>query len=403
MTKKISIGITLILIIISIIISSAASLFIVFNTYSNLLVDLPQRADQYLKLGELDELVRSEYYGSIDSASVDNALASGYINGLNDNDSYYVTADDIDSFNNFINGKSEGIGLNVYYDYSGSFLIVSYVYPDSPAHNADIEAGNVITSVNGKIITEDNFESLTDILCSSFNQKIEITVQKSSESSDGRTVDFTTGYEMTSCSYSVNDGTGYIRLNAFYESTYSSFREALDYMSSNKISSVILDLRNASGANYNEAAKIIDCIVPVGNEGTGAIFTATNFNGDTISKYSSDSVASNLSFAVLVNTRTSAAAELIACDLKDFGKAVLVGEKTAGNGTMQKLFELNDGGYVFLTVAEIQPYISDTFNKVGITPDIIIETSESFKNNIGNSDLSEDEQYNAALKYLTGK
>lgn len=403
MTKKISVGVTVILIAAAIIISSVTTLFVVFSSYNNLLVDLPQRADQYLKLAEIDELIRSNYYGSIDTESIDDALASGFINGLKDDHSYYISSDDIASFNNFLNGKSDGIGINAYYDFSGPYLTVSYVYAGSPAEASAIDVSCIITSVNGKNVSDENYEELIDEICNTTGKKIKITYADSPESADIKTAELVSGYEMQSCHFLVNDNVGYIRLSAFYESTYSAFIDAMKNMVDNKISSVIIDLRNSSGYNFTEAAKIIDYIVPVGTEGTGAIFTAKNLGGETVSQFVSDSVASNLSFAVLINSRTEGAAELVACDLKDFGKAILIGENTSGHGTMQQLFELQDGGYAFVTVAEIYPYISSSFNNTGIAPDVEILTSESFKNKLGTDNFDNDEQYSAAVKYLTGK
>ena len=140
----------------------------------------------------------------------------------------------------------------------------------------------------------------------------------------------------------------------------------------------------------------------MGAEGSGVIYSAKNSSGDIVAQYPSDSNAVNMTFAVLVNSRTQGAAELIACDIRDFGKGVLVGETTAGHGTMQKIFSLNDG-YVVLTVAEIFPYLSASYNDVGISPDMEILTSESFKNQLGNNDFTDDAQFNAAYNYLTGK
>ena len=170
---------------------------------------------------------------------------------------------------------------------------------------------------------------------------------------------------------------------------------------SKNIENVVLDLRNSSGQNFTAAAEIIDYIVPVASEGTGALYSAKNSAGEIIEQKASDSNAQNLRFAVLVNSRTQSAAELIAADIKDFGKGILIGETTAGYGTMQKLFKLSSGGAVYLSVAEIYPYISDTFNNKGIKPDMIIETSDSFKNQIGNTDLSSDDQYKAAVSYFS--
>ena len=151
------------------------------------------------------------------------------------------------------------------------------------------------------------------------------------------------------------------------------------------------------------ASKIIDIIVPIGNEGIGSIFQAIDSNGNIIKQFSSDAETLSLSIAVLINDRTECAAELIACDLKDFGKALLFGEKTKGVGTLQQLFTLDDGSALSLSVAEIIPYSGKTYNKVGVNPDYEILTSESFKNSLHLENFSNDEQYLRAHEYLTGK
>lgn len=404
MTRKISFGITAILVIVSIVVSSVVTLFFVLRTYDNLLVDLPQRAEQYLKLSEIDELIRSEYFGNIDKNSIDDSLASGYIRGLDDPYSFYVSADDIDEYQKLLSGKMEGVGINAYFDNNVGKMIVSYVHPGSPADKSGVNVNDFIVSVNGDNITAENSSSLLSSVSSSSDKKVSIGIQKA-DSTDASVTDLNlvSGYEVSSCYFSEDKNIGYIRLSAFYENTYNDFCDAAEYFKNEGISNIILDLRNSSGQNYDSAASIIDYIVPVGTEGTGVIYSAKNSAGETIVQYSSDSNAVNMRFAVLINSRTEAAAELIAADLNDFGKAVLIGEKTAGHGTMQKLFNLSDGGAVYLSVAEIYPYISASFNTVGITPEITVETDEAFKNQLGGNDFSADEQYKTAVAYFSGQ
>ena len=103
---------------------------------------------------------------------------------------------------------------------------------------------------------------------------------------------------------------------------------------------------------------------------------------------------------VLVNSKTSGAAELFACDLRDFGIAQLVGDTTAGNGTMQKVFELDDGSAIVLTVAKILPYKSDSFNGKGLEPDHKVDlTAEQFLR-LEMLTSKEDAQLQKALELL---
>ena len=403
MTRKISLGITAVLVIAAIVISSVGTLFVVLRTYDNLLVDLPQRAEQYLKLGELDELIRSEYFGEVEDSLIDDSLATGFINGLKDPFSFYVSADDVDDYKNLLAGKMEGIGLNAYFDNSLDKMVVSYVYEDSPADECGISINDIIVSVNGKMVTAENYASLLTAMTIGSDKKVSLVFGKADgDAVQEKSAEMVSGYAMTSCSYLTDNNVGYVRISAFYDNTFSVFCEAVDHFRNNKITNVILDLRNCSGQNYDIAAKVIDYIVPVGSEGTGAVYSAKNAKGEVVAQYPSEAGAVNMSFVVLVNDRTEAAAELVAVDIRDFGKGILLGEKTAGFGTMQKLFTLTDGDAVYLSVAEVYPYISGSFNNKGLTPDIAVDSSDAFKNQLGSDDFSEDEQYKTAITYFNG-
>ena len=81
--------------------------------------------------------------------------------------------------------------------------------------------------------------------------------------------------------------------------------------------------------------------------------------------------------AVLINAETECCGELFACDLRDFGVASLIGEKTAGNASVQESFALSDGGGVILTVAKVKPYITETFENVGLQPNLAVSNTEN--------------------------
>lgn len=403
MTKKISLGITICLLVLAVAASSIITVFVMLNRYDSLLVDLPARAQQYDKLSDIDELVRNEFYGEIDSDIINSGLVSGFINGLNDPYSYYISAENIKPYTDYLEGKFYGTGINSYYDSESGYLIISFIDPFSPAFESSLKEGYYITCVGGKDVTAENSSKLIQTLTEGFDKKITVSYLESADSENSSDIELSCGYRSPSCEYKINNDVGYVHFVSFYEDTINEFLDAVEHFKTNNISALIIDIRNCIGTDYTSAAKIIDAIVPLASEGSGAIFTAKNADGEIISTYSSDSSALNMSIVVLMNSRTECAAELLACDLKDFGKAVLVGEKTSGRGTMQKMFELEDGGAVMLTVAEIFPYISDSFDGVGISPDMEVITSEAFKNKLDFSDFSEDEQYKTAYSYLTGQ
>lgn len=404
MNKRIPFGIVLALISVSVIASCVGTVFVLLDYYDDLLVELPERAAQYERLADVDELVRNSYYGEIDNEELDNSLTSGYLSGLDDPYSYYVSPETKDVYNSYINGELTGIGITSYYDSDSGHLRVSFVDNDSPAEQIGLSPNCYIVSVNGKVVDENNADELNSLINDSSDKKLKIGYLESFDSTEVKEISVESGYRINSC-FSCVDGTvGYIKITSFYSDTADLFSAALDNIKNKGISAVILDLRNCNGNNFDVAAKIIDRIVPVGSEGTGAIYTAKNSSGEVIKQVSSDSLSENLSFCVLINDRTECAAELIACDLRDFGKAVIIGENSAGHGTMQEMFTLDNGALVSITVAKVFPYISDSFDNVGVKPDIEITTSESFKNNLKfTEDFSDDEQYSKAYSYLTGK
>ena len=166
------------------------------------------------------------------------------------------------------------------------------------------------------------------------------------------------------------------------------------------MSSVIFDVRNNDTGLISDVAKCIDMIVPIATEGTNAIATAVDKDGNVIETFTSDSDNTGFAIVILVNNKTSGAAELFACDIRDFGIAQLVGDKTAGNGTMHKIFELSDGSAVALTVAKILPYKSESFNGTGIEPDYSVPLTAEQYSRFEMLTLDEDAQYKKAMNLL---
>ncbi len=195
---------------------------------------------------------------------------------------------------------------------------------------------------------------------------------------------------------------GYIRIVGFSDETPEKFREALDSFDAEETDGVILDLRNTGGGDLQTAVKIIDLIVPLATEGNGAIAVTQNAAGETIDIYSADAQSSSFAFCVLINDRTDGPAELVACDLRDFGKATLIGEKTAGHGTIQKPFQMSDGSALLLTVCRIVPYLSESYDGVGVLPDEEVQLSPEDKNALFSAvDEIQDTQLSAAFSALT--
>lgn len=397
MNKKISLGLAISCIFLAVAFSVSVTMMVAMKIYNSMIKDVSQRSGIHSTVSDIDEIVRKNYFGEINETLLKTMVSDGYAEGIGDRYSYYMTANEYVDYKEEEKGNKGGIGVIAVYDSKNNNIYVSEVSENSPAQLQGIQKGDVITAVDSVKVSSSNYEELLGSLNGEKLTNVQVTFTHDGKSN---TVSVARGYSAQTVYYSINNNIGYIKITAFYGTTAEQLQEALKYMEKKEVTSVIFDVRNNSTGLIPDAVKCIDMLVPVATEGTTAIATAIDKDGETVETFTSDSNSSSLGMVVLINSNTSGAAELFACDLRDFGVAQLVGDKTAGNGTMQKIFELKDGSAISLTVARILPYKSESYNGVGIEPDHKVElTAEQFER-LEMLSLDEDPQYKKAMSLL---
>ena len=397
MNKKISLGLAIALIFLSVALAVTITMMVSLNIYNGIIKDVADRSTLYSTISEVDDLVRENYYGELNENLLNAMMSDGYVEGIGDRYSYYMTAEEYSQYKEEDKGNKGGIGVIAVYDSKNNNIYISEVSEDSPAQVQGLAKGDVITAVDSVAVTSSNYETLMESLNGEKLTNVQVTYVRGEET---KTVSVARGYSAQTVYYSVNEKIGYIKITAFYSTTADQLEDALEYMSKNSVTSIIFDVRNTSDGLVKNAVQCIDVIAPIPTEGTAALATAIDKNGDVIETFTADSDSFNFTTIVLVNSGTSGAAELFACDLRDFGIAQLVGSKTAGNGTMQKVFELSDGSAVSLTVAKIIPYKSESFNGTGIEPEHPVELSAEQNLRLPMLSQSEDLQYQKAFELL---
>ena len=161
------------------------------------------------------------------------------------------------------------------------------------------------------------------------------------------------------------------------------------------MAAVVIDLRENSSDNYAAAMEILDIFVPMSDSKRPAA-TVVDGNGSTVKTYTTTAGEVNLPIGVLVSSSTVQAAELFACNLRDFGKAVVFAEKTSGgSAVVTEAFVLSEGSAVLLTTGKVLPHSGVSFDGTGIEPDYLLEKAEAAKN------ISEDGQFLFAVSVLT--
>lgn len=395
MNKKISLGLTVALILLSITATFAITMTVSQNIYNGLISKLSNRFELYDGISAIDNFVRTNFYGEFDDDSLFARSAEGYMKGLKDNGSYYMTAQDYIEYTRRLKGEG-GIGVAAQYDSEKGKVVITEVYSGSSAENAELKKGDIIVSVNDEAVSVSNAASVIESLQIGRRfESVNITYERSGAT---KTVSVMRGYTKTVTS-SYMGGVGYIRISGFYENTASQFQTEIDSLNAQGVTSLILDLRNCNDGTMDYAAAVADILLPSGAESATAVASAIKRDGSVYKNFTSD--ASAITFPggiiVLVNGSTSGGAELLAAQLKSFSKALIFGSNTAGQMTMQEIYSLEDGSAISLTIAKVICYSGASYCEGnGIEPDTLVEFTAGSTLATSLEGLSTDSQLQAA-------
>lgn len=389
MKKKISVGVTFGLIFLSIALTAIATALIVQHKTNALLGDLPEKQARYEVLDELDSLIAAHYYGKNDSKALRRAIESGYVSGLSDGVSRLLSAEEFKQFQAVSRGQMQGVGFTFSKTEKG-VLRVESVTKGSPAAKGGIKKGDSIVAVDAIVLDPSNCDEIAQKLENDNVMTVSVTFRRKEQET---TLELEKGYEAASVFTDTDQNIGYLQITQFYDSTASQVQSAVELLQSSGVRALVVDVRENASMNVENAIKTLDVFVPL-NQDTPAA-TLVDKAGETISTLSTSAGEVNLPMAVLVSKKTAYAGELFACDLRDFGKAQLVGTSTAGKALVTDSFRLSDGDHVLLSVGEMLPYQSESFQENGLKPDVAADESENTET------LSKDSQFLAAAALFT--
>lgn len=355
--------------------------------------ELESEIESKSNLIELEKYVNDNYYKSADKEAAMNGALKGYVAGLEDPYSSYLTADEYGSWQVMESGAMVGIGVTVQFD-EETGLYVEEVAEGYPAYESGIKEGDIITEVEGESIPEMGYEEAVSRIKGDEGTSVNLTIRRN-DKEDMEISVLRSEIEVTTVSGKMLDeDIAYIRISAFRENTDEQFKEIFDGLIDDGAKGIVFDLRNNGGGMLVSLKAILDPLLP-----EGTIATAKYGNGEVKTIIESDKNEINLPMAVLVNGNTASAAELFAASLSDFDKAFLVGETTYGKGVMQDTREVA-GGAVTLTVATYQTVRGECYHGIGITPDYEVSLSEDFVLDYENPDEQKDSQLKTAIENL---
>lgn len=350
---------------------------------------------EYSKLEQLEDLILDKFIGETDKTAMEDAAAEAMVDSLGDRWSYYISAEDYASYQEQMNNAYVGIGITITVREDGAGLDVMEVTAGGPAEEAGILAGDIVTAVDGESIAGEDANGVRNRIRGEEGTQVQITVRRGTQE---LTLSVTRKQIQTpvATAQMLEGGIGLVTIVNFDARCASETIAAIETLLEQGAEKLIFDVRYNPGGYRHELVEVLDYLVP-----EGLIFRSEYYNG-TVEDDNSDAKELNVPMAVLVNGDSYSAAEFFAAALRDYDKAVIVGQQTCGKGYFQSAFPLSDGSAVGLSIGKYYTPAGVSLAGVGVTPDVPVEVDEETAAAIyyGTLDPMEDPQILAAIEAL---
>lgn len=356
------------------------------------------------KLRAISTIVDQYYVRDIDEDQLVAYALKGYMYGIGDPYADYYTKEEYESIMADLAGQGVGVGINVVYDEEHEAIQIVNVVQGSPAANAGVLPGDIIThiTVDGTklSVSEIGYNEALSKMLGEIGSTAEFTVIRGDDLSE--TVDFSiiraefTNTTVTYHTYEYDETVGIIRITSFDQTTPTQFKEATKNLIDKGAKAFIIDVRNNPGGELNSVCEVLDMLLP-----EGPIIKTVDKDGNVEVARKSDADMLDIPLVVLANENTASAGELFTAALMDYDLADFVGVKTFGKGSMQSTIKLPDGSGVKFTTNLYNPPYSDNYDGIGITPDVEVKLDSEVKDkSIFLLTDEEDNQLSAAYRQL---
>ena len=351
------------------------------------------------KLEQLAGMIEKYHVDDPNMNRVYDYAAAGMLTGTGDRWSYYISAAEMDAYDERKNNSYVGVGITVQAAEDGSGINVLSVTPGGPAFDGGMLPGDVIISVDGTDVKESDIDQLSDLIRGEEGTTVTIRVTRDTVPMDftltRRTIDVKVAEGKM-----LEGNVGYVKITNFNEKCASETILAVEELVEQGAVCIVFDVRNNGGGYKDELVKILDYLLP-----KGELFKAVDYLGNE-EVDTSDASCVELPMAVLVNGNSYSAAEFFAAALEEYDWAIIGGEPTVGKGHMQVTMELNDGSAAAISIGKYYtPNGVSLADQGGLVPQIQVEVDEETAALIASGLLEpeDDAQLQAVIAVLTQK
>lgn len=328
------------------------------------------------KLQLVREYLEKSYLGEItNEEELIESAVKGYVAGLGDEYTEYLTKEEYEELMVSVNGNFVGIGIYMSQDIYENVIVLLPI-EGSPAEEAGIKTGDIITKVNGEECTGVDLSIVANKVKGEEGTTVELEILR-----DGETLNKTIErrkVEINHINSEILEGDiGYIQILAFDDGSSEEFEAKLTELLEKNIKSLIIDVRDNGGGIVTEAINISELFITKGK--TIMIERDKNSNEEVTKAKTEAKINSDLNVVILTNENSASASEIFVGALKDNEIAKIVGTKTFGKGVMQEIIPVKSGGALKVTIEEFKTPNGNTINKKGIEPNVEIEDDEKTK------------------------
>jgi carboxyl-terminal processing protease len=357
----------------------------------------PSNSDTYRQLdlfGEVFERVRADYVENVSDEQLIEAAINGMLTSL-DPHSSYMNAKSFRDMQVQVQGEFGGLGIEVTME-NGLVKVVSPI-DDTPAAKAGLKPGDFITQIDGEPVLGMSLNDAVERMRGPVGSDIKLSIRRESRDPFDVTLKRAVVKIQSVKSQLEGDDIGYVRITSFNEQADSGVKSAIHDLkakANGKLTGIVLDLRNNPGG-------LLDQAVSVSNDflSQGEIVSTRGRHAEDAQRYNAQApgdLTDALPMVVLINGGSASASEIVAGALQDHHRAVLLGTKSFGKGSVQTIIQLPGHGAMRLTTARYYTPSGRSIQAKGIEPDIVVEPAKIEK--IAQGQVTHEADLRGALK-----
>lgn len=342
------------------------------------------------------EEVSKKYVDDVDMDTLVNGAISGIASATGDPYTRYISEEEYKEMLESSVKPYSGIGVHLTFDTETSGIEILGIMPNSPATKVDLKIGDIIVKVEDITVSLETYQEAVDAIKGEANTSVKLIIKRGEVLMEREVI--RESIVANNIESEVLDGNiGYIKIWQFDNDIYNQFKSEYDKLRSQNIKGLVIDVRNNPGGLVADTLNIARLMLPkcdllklVYKDGSEKVYKCDGKN------------EIDIPLAILVNSRSASASEILSGAIKDSKKGIVIGTKTYGKGIVQTIEPLGNRGALSITTSKYYTSSGIEIHKKGIEPDRVIELPDEVKNDL-TIERSKDTQLSEAINYINNQ